>query len=77
MIFAIIVMLPGKKISLIFETEDCKTEIGFHHHALLLDNKLNNREILEEGEQNLVLLWILPKSVCGHKPNTNLYSSRH
>lgn len=56
MIFAIIVMLPGKKISLIFETEDCKTEIGFHHHALLLDNKLNNREILEKGEQNLVLL---------------------
>ncbi len=31
MIFAIIIMLPGKKISLIPETEDCKTEIGFHH----------------------------------------------
>ena len=28
---AIIIMLPGKKISLIPETEDCKTEIGFHH----------------------------------------------
>ena len=31
MIFAIIIMLPGKKISLIPATEDCKTEIGFHH----------------------------------------------